>query len=715
MGTVDISLKRIFEELLNGNAGMAIIELDTYLQAWPDAQSKEKLMDIKADYQLMSSYWEQNLPDPQREEQYLRLMQRIYVLSANISIHRHMMGSSFLQSLYKSVRTKDRSWSISQIRAEMESFVSDVAMLELENDDVREEKSAAIYKSHQQQMNALFNYLLTSHIWTDSVGQAITGLVLSPTVDSCDQQLIVSAVTLSLMNRFDIAKLRMLVSVYRQSADEAVRQRALVGWVMGLDQSFLHIFPEAKTLVDELLQQESVCQELTELQMQLVYTLGAESDRDTIEKEIIPDMLKNNNFKFTSKGLEEIEDDPLEDALHPDAAEERMEKVEASVRRMEDMHARGADIYFGGFSQMKRFPFFYDMSNWFVPFYIEHPDISQHLKNMEGRQFIEELVNNGPAFCESDKYSFVIAYQQIAQKLPESMRQAIRNGEARLHEFARQEGNSTTFIRRSYLMDLFRFFRLFPNRSSLLNPFDTAKSELGFCLFFASGLFCETPLDKHKPAVVSMLRKRHLNASAQEVLDTFPDEMHDVQYYIWQEDYENALSLAPDNERALAGHARQMFDSERYAEALDSYEHLLLLHPEKRKYMLSKAVCLIHLEEYDDAQQLLFQLNYEQPDNVAVSRALAWVLSCNGKLEQAENIYRQLTAADDATAEDFLNQGHCLWLNKKIAEAAASMRRYVEMSGGRNNSSTLFDEEFLVKRGITITEIRMMEALVSGL
>ena len=72
----------------------------------------------------------------------------------------------------------------------------------------------------------------------------------------------------------------------------------------------------------------------------------------------------------------------MEDILHPGASEERMEKLEATYRRMMDMQKQGADIYFGGFSQMKRFPFFYDISNWLVPFYIQHPTCSATTTNI---------------------------------------------------------------------------------------------------------------------------------------------------------------------------------------------------------------------------------------------------------------------------------------------------------------------------------------------
>ncbi len=191
MGTTDKSLERIFNQLIAGNVGLAIAETETYLAAWPNPQTQQKL--------------------------YQRLLQRLYVLAANISIYKHMNGSSYLQTLYKGVRQEGKRWSIATIKGEMENFVSEVAMLSLEPENKRKEKSKEIYKQHQQEMNALFNYVLTTHMWTENVGEGMQEMLLSPTIDSNDQQLLVSAITLSLMNRFDIVKFRTLTNVYAQA------------------------------------------------------------------------------------------------------------------------------------------------------------------------------------------------------------------------------------------------------------------------------------------------------------------------------------------------------------------------------------------------------------------------------------------------------------------------------------------------------------------
>ena len=719
MGMIDKSLERVFNELYDGNAGLAIVELDVYLMAWPNPQSRERLDTLKEELRLMTDFWKKGVKDPELETQYLRLLQRAYVLAANIAIHRQLTSSSYLQQLYRQARQPGHSRSLESIRAELENHVSEVAMLELEPIETRQEKSASLYKEHQQQMNLLFNYIVTAHIWTGSIGEAMEEILLSPTVDSNDQQLLVSAITLSLLNCFDIAKFRTLVNVCRRSHDEPVRQRALVGWVLGMDDNCRHIYPEQQQLVSELLSSKRICAELTELQMQLVYTSNAEKDSQTVSQEIMPDLIKNSDFRVTKNGIEEKEDDSLEDVLHPEASEQRMEQLEASFQRMADMQKQGSDIFYAGFSQVKRFPFFYDLSNWLIPFFMEHPDISQYTQKTANNRYLRTIVSRGP-FCNSDKYSFVIAFQQVLNQLPEKMRETMNMGDMPADELTMggmddEQQQTPAYIRRIYLMDLYRLFRLFPNRSSFNDPFAAMRhSGLANWHFFCSLLLKDTPIDTYKPQIVRMLKKYHHDNEATRLLHTFPETMHDVQYFLWCEDYNAALDLEPDNERALAGRARQRFDNGQYDEADDDYDHLLLLHPGKKSYMLNRAVCLLNMEEYEDAMKLLYQLNYEYADDVNVQRVLAWALTCDNKAEQAERIFQHIVANGQATGEDYLNYAYCQWLLGRPDDAANSFGEYFLRTGNTPEShANAYNRQWLHEHGISDIDINMMQMLAA--
>ena len=712
MAANNSALDRVQAALADGNSGLAITEMENYLAAWPEPQTAAKLQSLKDDYDMMVGYWRQGGHDPQLEDVYRRQLQRLYVLYANVCHYHRMQAAPYLYSLYSRTRQGQHDWSLASIRHRLEDFVSSTALLQLEPDNKQQAKRAALHKTHQQQVSQLFEYVLTSRQWTDGVGVEFGEMMLSPTVDSNDQQLIISAVSLSLMNQFDMAKFRMLTDVYRRSQDDAVRQRALVGWVLAMDERYDKVFPEQRTIISQLLQSPAVCQELVELQIQLISCLSEAEDTSTIRQEIMPDLMKNSHFRMTQQGIVEDEEDPMENILNPNADEQRMEQLDQAFERMLKMQEQGADIYFGGFSQMKRFPFFYDMANWLMPFYMQHPDITQFVEKYGSNKFLQKMMEDGP-FCNSDRYSFVIAFQQVFNQLPEEMRRLMERGEMPMNEQLMAEQQTRTYKRRIYLMDLYRFFRLFSHRSELQNPFNADDGQASPCEFLLSPLLSGLPIEDSKAQIVRLLKKKGMQAAADRLLLTFDAQHRDVQYYLWVRDYEAALRLDPTHRRALQGYSRQLFDRGDYSAALAVYDQLAASYPEEVSYSLNKAVCLVQLKDYEPALQLLFRLNYEHPEHDAVSRVLTWTLTCQGKLEQAAKRYEQLTAVDQPVAEDLLNQGYCYWLQGRVDQAVANFTDYCkQMKAADEHFVFTLDGEWLEERGIARSEVLMMEALV---
>ena len=225
------------EMLLSRQLGKGIRALENYLLTSQRQQDMSQLESIKNDYELMTDYWQRGYDDPQREQVCNQLLRRMFVLTSNIETNWQIAETPFLKATYQRPRRRSEGWSLDGIKQMMETFVSDVALLELEPEHTRQQKSSALYASHFEQMRDLFDYILTSRQWRDSQADAFLGMLLSPTLASVDQQLIVSAITLSAVQHFCFQKFRVLSEVYRQSTDEAVRQRALVGWVLTLASS----------------------------------------------------------------------------------------------------------------------------------------------------------------------------------------------------------------------------------------------------------------------------------------------------------------------------------------------------------------------------------------------------------------------------------------------------------------------------------------------
>lgn len=739
-------LDDILRRLDDGRLSVAMDLLGTFVSKYPELNLTGRLDEIRSDYDRMADYWASGYRDPQLADIYDALRRRVYRLAADTYVRYDMTHSSYPASVRRRVDGAGRDWSLTVLRGALEGFVTDVAMLDLEPEHVRRQKAADIYAAHQRLANDLFDHIWTSSQWTEGTADAYAEMLLSPTVDTTDQQLIVSALTLSTMNMFDINKFRLLVTVYRQTTDENVRQRALVGWVLSLREDHDGIFPEQRRMVRDMLRDEAVCSELTELQIQMLYCVMAESDTRKIQKEIMPDLLRHNNLHITPTGIEEKAEDPMQDILDPEASERNMEKVEEGFRKMVDMQKAGSDIYFGGFSQMKRFPFFSSMSNWFVPFYPEHPDVSPIYERMGGKGLLGEMMRRGP-FCNSDKYSFVLAFSRVIDRIPQSMRSMIENGEAAgLGGMPDADTHTPAYIRRTYLQDIYRFFRLFPSRRQFRNPFDYRDDEEwnSNYIFFADGMFRGTPLEKRFGEIGAFMLKRKMYREAAELLDNYGDNGKDYHYYMLcghvlsHRDetllhshlagmtasgcFGRALELRPEDNRALTGCARALFYDGRYAEARDAYARLMAAAPEVMTHVLSYCVCLTNLGDCDEALKVLYRLDYENPDNVAVNRVMARAMMGSGKLEQAERVYAKLESRGVMDQNDRLNSGYCEWFagrNRAAAErfAAYLMTRYpgAGHSGVRERAEEdIMDSEraFIVGHGVTPVEMELMLDLV---
>jgi Flp pilus assembly protein TadD len=719
----------IFQMLRTRSFHKAFVLIQNYMLTHVQQGDYEELTCIGQDYQLLSDYWSKGYDDTKRTELYEQLLRRLYVYVANVAIRDRIEKSSFLSAVWRDAHSRLYDDTASYLLDRLQGYVSEMALLELEPEHLRRQKTDKLYSEHQQFMSVVFGAILTMGQMRDTDLDDYEQLLLSPTVDVVDQLHILSALTLSGMNMFCINKFRVLVAVSQQAVDEAVRQRALVGWVMCVDSQIAGLYPEIKSVVSDLCAQEKCCRELTELQLQTVYCMLADDDSQTIKNELMPDLIKGNRMMVNRGDIIDIDENSLEDILHPDAEEESMERMEASMKKIADMQRKGSDIYFAGFSQMKRFPFFSEVANWFVPFYPQHPQINAIWNNARGGKFLQIITQMG-AFCDSDKYSFVLVFEQVLSRLPKSVLDMIERGEASPMavggEVSLDEQRQPAFVRRIYMQNLYRFYRLFPQRSEFRNPFDGNQA-----IFFADPIYQQTALKTHMTQVASFLVKQGMREQALLVLDNIPEECHDLSYHLLMgkilaaqptistEDnrrtatyhYGEALRLVPDNHRALIGYARAKFAEADYGEALTAFSRMLAQTPDNMSVELNVCVCLIRLHRVDEALTKLHKLHYLAPDNSQVTRVLAWAFTLTGAYEQANKLYGRLLAVDNPPADDLLNYGCCLWFQKKILDAVDMMKRVVSQNDNGISLIHKFmldEHDLLLAHDITDVEIMLM-------
>ena len=690
--------------------------------------SAETFDAIATDYELMMNYMLTGMADPSRAELYAQLVLRMYKLLGNIEMGLRLQHDADALSLFGGgVKPLD----VRDIREKLEAYVSEMALLSLDSQEQQDVKSRDIASRHQQFLSETFINIVGSAQWSHELATDMLALILSPTIDSIDAQLLISAIMMGALFVADVEKVLTLMCIYEQAQSEKLRQRALVGWAFCLDKDALTSLQPIDNKLTDLLLRQQVRDDLLELQMQIVYCQNAERDEERIRKEVMPTLMSNQSYEITKFGIKEKDDDTLEDILNPDNEERKMEELESGIQKIMDMQRQGVDIYFGGFSKMKRFGFFYTFANWFMPFYAEHPQLQHLSADFLNSTYMKAMFEQGP-FCDSDKYSFVLGLSSVFDQLPENIREMLKNGEATLGIVGTDTNQKMTpaYYRRLYLQDLYRFFKINNYQRAFYNPFEEREGHM----LLANEIY-RSALHDQALRMVRFLYQRQMYKEAKALLMPYYDgsnvgdislrallAMKQGEYVIAEGLYQKAYEKEPSNEHLLKGYAMSAFYSGDFDDAAQLFEQLIESQPDSRKYKLNLAISYINNGKVDEGVKLLYELNYKFPADVNIKRALAWGFLYTGQLEKAVKLYAEIIADESASAVDYLNAGYTSWFDKRVGEAAEQFADYLlklkkdsaDAATENNQSSNALLEKFqedlllLAKYGISEVEMRLM-------
>ena len=648
----------------------AIENIKEYIHDKGDSNATEyKLQQLEAEVELSCRWWKENQPCPPADDMldsyFLPKLQKIW--DDYFLLDMMTSNNNYLLSLRNKVRASGRDWSWGEIRKRLESFVSNIALLQLQNDnEAAQQRLEVIYEEQKKYRQQMFLYVLTELRFSGGDIQELEDLLLTPTVDNIDQRMIISALTINGLMVFDPLKLRLLVNVYTKSEDIPVKQYALVGWALTLPRYPYSCDSQTTQIVRDLVDNDAtVREELAQLQIQLAYCQSADRDSRNFQETIMPDIMKASNMRFTDKGLEMQEDDPMDDILGRSTTEKKMEEVESRMRSYMDKRSQGMDLFFQGFKHMKRYPFFSDISNWLVPFYYEHPDIAPALHQMGGNGILH-LMLDAP-MCDNDKYSFVFAFLSIMNKVPKDIIEQMQQTAPPENAY-RDWMSDPAILRRNYLQSLYRFFQLFPYSESFVSPFcDTEEVEMPYLdppswLIVANKTLMETRFDDNIIDLLKyFLRKKDFGA-VQFILDEYNDcddsfDLCYVRTLFYADslpDYEDeflhnieyCLKVKPDSITLRKLYAKWLYSCEKFQEAKTLFGKLMEEKDGNRNYMFSYALCCHKLGDYDEAKKVLFRLAYEHPDDREVGILLASTLFLDGKTEDAFKRVDKMSADD---------------------------------------------------------------------
>ena len=705
----------------------ALMQLESLLWQCPDWDLRTRLEQLQTSYKYMLDYMRQGANDPERWNLFQKLIADTWGIADQ---SRLLMLDNSSPRYYHEVRRMPEPAGLSEYKLEkllhiLESFNDDLAVSGL----LSEEKMDGVLKVHEDTLKFMFVRTWTNSAWTPQDEQEAQAMLTSELLPVDDLCLLVSAVTLSLLECFDIRKIMWLLDAYQHSNVNA-SQRALVGAIIVFHtyRNRLTLYPELMKRVDLMEEIPSLREDVQRIYRQMLLCQETEKIDKKMREEIIPEMLKSvSSMKELRFGFEENDE---ENDKNPDW-EDAFEKsgLGDKLREMNELQLEGADVYMSTFSALKNFPFFREVHNWFYPFSKQQSNVLKALKQTgnEGNNLLDIVLQSG-FFSNSDKYSLFFTIQQLPKAQQEMMLSQLN--EQQVAELADKSNieNLKKFndrpgtVSNQYLHDLYRFFKLSVRKNEFKDIFKD-KLDLHHIPILDNILYWEDVLF---PIADFYLKKGRWDEAIDiyeelEAIGGFEENGADsYQKYGYalqkRKRYTDAIAaylkadtLKPDiiwNNRHLATCYRL---DHNYKAALTYYKKVEEVAPEDANVTFYIGNCLAELGQNEEALNYFFKLDFIEKNSIKAWRGIGWCSFIGRKYEQAMKYYEKIIE-HKPLAIDFMNAGHVAWVMGDIQKAASFYGKAITISGSREQFLGMFhkDEEPLLKQGIREEDIPLM-------
>ena len=650
-----------------------------------------ELSSIISTYDALIDYFRQGVADPERERVYQQLVGRALQLNDCCVIASH--GAKEMPYYTSHQRTARRE-SLRTYQLQLEAFAEGIRGIS----DAEALKQLAA--THDKQLAALFTDLWTQGAWNAATAAEADGLLLSPHVTKNDQCTIVSAVTLCLLRMFDPLKFLFLCDAYYHS-EAVVSTRALVGIVIACYcwSTRIEYYGEVKSRLDLLCEDPLFGDQVCEIILQFIRSTDTEEVDRKMREEIIPELMKNPKLRR----MPNIKpDDSNADDINPDWEQWMHESgLEESMREITEWQMEGVDVNMSTFSQLKRYPFFYNICNWFRPFDAWQADMLAVVGNPNGAASpIAETILQSNFMCDSDKYSFCYAIREIPEMQRNAMMSQLEEQNRALKESAevpdlrRISKQTTQSILRQYVQNLYRFFKLFTNAQEFDNPFvplaqSPMRSNPLFRLIvepermfkiiglnikqkrYLRAIECFICLESHHPACMEATQLQQLGLCYQKL----------TMYNEAIEAYEKADLVKPDSYWTIHHLAQCYREMASYEKALEYYKLAEDMKPDNLTLTFHVAELLYELGEYEEALPRLHKIDYHHPESLKSLRLLAECNLMSEQSTQAAKYYERMMSqhTEELTSNDWKYAAYTYWLLDKRDECFRCMRRAEEL------------------------------------
>lgn len=629
-----------------------------------DWNLRSEVENIAETYHRMLEFMLQDMADPCRNVMYCNLIERGLVLNDRLYRAVNLMVSGTFY--YKTAREQLKHPHLRNFH-DMEQWIAGILSERCSNEQIVDLQ------------RTLFNAMWTSDIWSSSDREVINRLLtLLPDKVAA---MCVSGVTMGFMEMYDPQKYLFLFDAYAHPT-ALVNQRAVMGVALGclMHDNRMRQDTNIHLRVFEMENREDFKKDLKFAQIQILRSRETEKISKFMNEEFMPEMLKNPILKRDKTGLDSLS---IEDNMNPEWEKWIESKdVKSKMNIMNKLYSAGADIHMASFANMKNFPFFREISNWFLPFDSGHPDIAPAIQNGQttGLDNMKEIFENSD-FCDSDCYSLYLFMSNLPQATQQMMGKQVpvlsEEMREQLRELYAKKDNHAHCCKR-YAQNIYRFYKLFSHRHEF-NDIFKEETNLQFCDLLLPLLHDEAHLkelaqfllsQKHyeeaEMMYIRMETQTEPNAETAQKRGFCLQQMKRYEEAIVQ--YEQADLMQADNLWTLTHLAQCCNCIGEDKKAARYYLRAEEISSEDLNLQLQTGNCLAKLGRYEEAFKRFFKVHYLNENNVSVWRAIAWYSLMAGKMEQAERFYRMIEE-NEGNETDLLNIGHLHWVNGRYGQA----------------------------------------------
>ena len=618
------------------------------------------------------------------------------------------------QGIFKDLKKQGEAIDIKEVKPTLEKFVSREAMLFLNHDLSKEEQdqaSARLYQEWEEYREKIFDRFVSSGYWNNEERAVVKDTILSPTVDSLTSQLLVSAITLSAATVFDMGKFTLLYDIYRLADDDEVKVRALLGWLLvstncGSYEQQPDFRSFAEQLTEDCKNDPDLLAEIIKAQKMLAVTVFSEQKSIDYTNDImaslskrflddlrdkVADLLEADEDMRNIFGIEDDEETSEESPIRSDDTntdEDRIPNLDADIESplsMDEMMDKGIDILLPQFKMLRdQTEFFTHLYNWFMPFYLKNPHITEALGFVdEKRKFCKAFCSTARS-CPADAYSLANLIVSHSNEIPENIVDCYDDPEDEedgsesadeeeiVKEFFNEpEEHRAKRIRINYIRNLMRFSKFYTAKDEIFNIFDELDDDKPAYAVLAGPLFQDEFFDKYRMAIARYSFRREFPDLVEVMLEGVPCdtlEMHFMKGWVCMQKGDNhslrmavdhfkkMLKIKPDMKQVylqLGTCYRNLIQVDEYLENFDklmefkdsfSEEELFELKLDKLKFIVMN-------NRFEEAMPLAYELDYTHPENQMAGALLTQLLIKIGGEHTEENFQKAHQRLDEYFAE----------------------------------------------------------------